>query len=477
MSTVITALKSFEQHLDDTPFTKTQKKVWILSAMGVLLDGFDFFIIGVALPLIAHDFHMNAATKGLVAVAAVAGAFFGALIFGQVADNIGRKGMFLVDIILFVVFSAASAAAWNPASLIAFRFILGIGIGADYPIGVSYIAECVPTRLRGRLIVGAFAFQALGSLLGVLVGLAILKLDPTMNAWRIMLAFGVLPAVVVVLMRDGLPESVRWHLARGNYEKASRAASALLEFPVTLNEKNSPKIEKKLTFSALFKKRYIRRTIFASVPWFLQDISTYGIGIFTPTIMAAMALGGGSNFIAKDVGATDGAAVVDLLLVVGFMLAIVLVRHVSRVALQIAGFLGMALGLLMVGASSLYANGSGGQTGMIFGGFMVFNALMNMGPNATTYLLSGETFPTSIRATGAGFAASMAKLGAVLGTFFFPVLKAEIGIPKLLILLAAACGLAAAVTYGFRVDTRKSLDEQHAESPLAEPAYVEAAAS
>ena len=476
MSSVISTLKSFEQHLDDSPFTKTQRKVWILSAMGVLLDGFDFFIIGVALPLIAHDFHMNAATKGLVAVAAVAGAFFGALVFGQVADNIGRKGMFLVDIILFVVFSAASAAAWNPASLIVFRFILGIGIGADYPIGVSYIAECVPTRLRGRLIVGAFAFQALGSLLGVLVGLAILKLDPSQGAWRVMLAFGVLPAIVVVLMREGLPESVRWHLTRGNYEKASQAASALLEFPVTLNEKNCPKAECKLSFTSLFSKRYIRRTIFASVPWFLQDISTYGIGIFTPTIMAAMALGGGSTFIAKDMGATEGSAAVDLLLVVGFMLAIVLVRHVSRVALQIAGFLGMALGLLMVGASSLFANGSGGQMGMIFGGFMIFNALMNMGPNATTYLLSGETFPTSIRATGAGFAASMAKLGAVIGTFFFPILKAQIGIPKLLVFLAAACGLAAAVTYGFRVDTRASLDEQHSEQPVPQRAYAEAAA-
>lgn len=475
MSTVVAALKSFEQHLDDTPFTKTQRKVWILSAMGVLLDGFDFFIIGVALPLIAHEFHMNAATKGLVAVAAVAGAFFGALVFGQVADNIGRKGMFMVDIILFVVFSAASAAAWNPASLIVFRFILGIGIGADYPIGVSYIAESVPTRLRGRLIVGAFAFQALGSLLGVLVGLAILKADPSMNAWRVMLAFGVLPAVVVVLMRDGLPESVRWHMARGNYEKASRAASALLERQITLNEKNCPKIEHTMSFSSLFKKRYLRRTIFASVPWFLQDISTYGIGIFTPTIMGAMALGGGATFIAKDMGATEGAAAVDLLLIVGFMLAIVLVRHVSRVALQVAGFLGMALGLLIVGASSLYPSGSDGQMGMIFGGFMIFNALMNMGPNATTYLLSGETFPTSIRATGAGFAASMAKLGAVVGTFFFPILKAEIGIPMLLVLLAGASALAAAVTYGFRVETRASLDAQHEEKVLT-PVYAEAAA-
>ena len=265
MSTIISALKSFEQHLDDTPFTRTQRKVWILSAMGVLLDGFDFFIIGVALPLIAHDFHMDAATKGLVAVAAVAGAFLGALVFGQVADRAGRKGMFMVDIILFVVFSAASAAAWNPASLIVFRFFLGVGIGADYPIGVSYIAECVPTRLRGRLIVGAFAFQALGSLLGVLVGLLILKADPTLSAWRLMLAFGVLPAVVVVIMRDGLPESVRWHLARGNYEKASHAASALLEMPITLNAQNSPDVPSGTSFASLFKKSCIRRTIFASV--------------------------------------------------------------------------------------------------------------------------------------------------------------------------------------------------------------------
>ncbi len=474
MSTIISARKSFEQHLDDTPFTKTQRKVWILSAMGVLLDGFDFFIIGVALPLIAHDFHMNAATKGLVAVAAVAGAFFGALVFGQVADRVGRKGMFMVDIILFVIFSAASAAAWNPASLIVFRFFLGVGIGADYPIGVSYIAESVPTRLRGRLIVGAFAFQALGSLLGVLVGLLILKADPTLSAWRFMLAFGVLPAVVVVIMRDGLPESVRWHLARGNYEKASHAASALLEAPITLNAQNSPVVPCGTSFASLFKKDCIRRTIFASVPWFLQDISTYGIGIFTPTIMAAMALGTTSSFIAKDMGATEGAAAVDLLLVVGFMLAIVLVRYLSRVTLQIAGFLGMALGLLMVSASSLFAAASASQMGLIFGGFMVFNLFMNMGPNATTYLLSGETFPTAIRATGAGFAASMAKLGAVLGTFFFPILKAQVGIPALLIGLAAASALAAAVTYGFRVDTRASLDGVPVQQPV--PQYAEAAA-
>ncbi len=459
MATVAASDKSFEQLLVETPFTKTQRKLWVLSAMGILLDGFDFFIIGVALPLIARDFHLDATTKGLVAVSAVAGALVGAFFGGQLADRIGRKGMFVFDLIMFVVFAAASSAAWNAASLILFRFMLGIGIGADYPIGVSYISESVPTRLRGQLVVGAFAFQAIGSLLGVVIGLVILMLHPSIEAWRWMLAIGVVPAVIVVLMRDGLPDSIRWHLAKGNYEQASKSATQLLERPVDLTPANSPKGETGLSFSSLFKPAFIRRTIFASIPWFLQDISTYGIGIFTPTIIGALALGTSTSFIAKDIGATEGAAVVDVLLVVGFMLAIILVRRVSRVSLQIVGFLGMAAGLLLVGAAALPGARGESEMGLIFLGFMIFNALMNMGPNSTTYLLSGETFPTSIRGTGAGFAASMAKLGAVLGTFFFPILKVAIGIPALLASLAFASVLAAVVTYVFRVDTSASLDE------------------
>ena len=111
----------------------------------------------------------------------------------------------------------------------------------------------------------------------------------------------------------------------------------------------------------------------------------------------------------------------------------------------------------MVGYASTPAAGDM-RLVLIFGGFMVFNALMNMGPNSTTYLLSGETFPTSIRATGAGFAASMAKLGAVLGAFFFPILKARVGIPILLAPPGRRSLLAAVVTYVFRIDTSASLD-------------------
>ena len=174
-------------------------------------------------------------------------------------------------------------------------------------------------------------------------------------------------------------------------------------------------------------------------------------------------------------GATEGAAAVDLLLVVGFMLAIVLVRYVSRVALQIVGFLGHGSGPADGGASSLFPAGSDGQMGMIFGGFMVFNCLMNMGPNATTYLLSGETFPTSIRATGAGFRGVDGQVWGGAGNFLFPGPQGADRHSALLIWLAVASALAAAVTYGFRVDTRASLDASMPRT-LGPAEYVEAAA-
>jgi sugar phosphate permease len=91
---------------------------------------------------------------------------------------------------------------------------------------------------------------------------------------------------------------------------------------------------------------------------------------------------------------------------------------------------------------------------LIFSGFLIFNLLMNMGPNATTFLLSGEVFPTSIRASGAGFAAAVSKAGAVLGTFTLPILKQSVGVPNLLIILACCCLLAALITYLLRIETK-----------------------
>ncbi len=171
MTTTATQPLSFEQRLDASPITRVMWLLWALSAGLIALDGFDFFIIGVALPFLQRDFNLGSTQIGAVAVAAIAGSMVGAFTLGPITDKLGRQLMLMVDVGIFVFATAGTALAWDATSLIFFRFLVGVGIGADYPISVSYITENVPSRLRGRMVIGAFTFQAGGALLGAVTGL------------------------------------------------------------------------------------------------------------------------------------------------------------------------------------------------------------------------------------------------------------------------------------------------------------------
>jgi len=462
---------SFEQRLDNSRLTRTMWLLWLLSAGLIALDGFDFFIIGVAIPFLQRDFGLDATTVGAVATAAVVGALVGSLTLGPLTDRVGRQRMLIVDVIIFVIATAGTALAWNAASLIVFRFWVGVGIGADYPISVAYITENVPARLRGRMVIGAFTFQAVGALLGALTGLVTIHLfrvvypdpDPMaiQYAWRWMLGVGVGLALLVAIARLSFSlESPRYYINRGEYAQASAAATQLLATPMTITAAmEPPKSQEQPTYGVLFNQHHRRSTLLASLPWFLQDIATYGVGIFTPVIIAMLALGEETDFLVREMGAAKGAALVDLFLILGFICALVLVDKLGRIRLQIVGFLGMAVGLSILAAADSFTAGSQSEIALVLLGFVVFNLMMNAGPNATTFLLSGEVFPTAIRATGAGFAAAFAKAGAVIGTFLLPILQTSWGVPQMLISLAMCCILAAAITASFRIETMgKSLE-------------------
>ena len=457
--------QSFEQRLDNAGITRAMGLLWVLSAGLIALDGFDFFVIGVALPFLKRDFSLDAITVGAVATAAVVGSLVGSLTLGPITDRVGRKPMLIVDVVLFVVATTGTALAWDAVSLIVFRFLVGVAIGADYPISVAYITENVPARYRGRLVIGAFTFQAVGAMVGALTGVAILSLfqviypnpEPmaVQYAWRWMLGVGVILAVIVAAVRLGVQlESPRYHISRGEYAEASEAASQLLGEAIVITAKDEPPPEiEPVALATLFTPTHRRSTLLASLPWFLQDIATYGIGIFTPVIIAKLAFSTETDFLVREMNAAKGSALVDVFLIIGFLGAVALVDRWGRMRLQILGFIGMAIGLLLLAASGLVTTGSGAETGLVLAGFLVFNLMMNAGPNATTFLLSGEVFPTHLRATGAGFAASFAKAGAVLGTFVLPVLAKAWGLPPLLVGLAAICGLAALLTHRFRIET------------------------
>ncbi len=451
----------FQSELDKSALTRPMWMLWILSAGLIALDGFDFFIIGVAMPFIQRDFGLNAGWVGAIATAALVGALIGSLTLGPITDQVGRQRMLVIDIGLFIVASLGTAFAWNAESLLFFRFLVGVGIGADYPISVSYITENIPARLRGRMVIGAFSFQSVGALLGALVGWLTIWIfqqsAPELAityAWRWMLGVGVALSVLVGGLRLlFLLESPSYYLAKGDYEAASKAASELLEKDILLKPKavaegveiTSDKLEKSLGYRDLFSSTYIRQTALASVPWFLQDIATYGIGIFTPTIIATLAFAEEGNLLTQEMASARGAAVVNVFLVVGFAIAILAINRIGRISLQIIGFIGMATGLCLLSAS-----GSNTQIGLLFAGFILFNITMNLGPNSTTFLLSGEVFPPAIRASGAGLAGAIAKSGAVLGALGLPILQETIGISHLLRLLAGICLLAAAATFALR---------------------------
>ena len=206
----------------------------------------------------------------------------------------------------------------------------------------------------------------------------------------------------------------------------------------------------------MFQGATRRATILASVPWFLQDLSTYGIGIFMPMILAAAFNADDSPRNATAVlqeallGAR-GTALVDVGFLVGIAMAILLADRWGRIPLQILGFIGCALGLLIATVGS---RGSSLNLPFVVFGFFLFQFMTNLGPNSQTYLLSGELFPVGLRGLGAGFAAASGKVGAVITAFLFPGLLRQLGSDRLLPLLAFTSLLGALITWRFRIETR-----------------------
>jgi putative MFS transporter len=201
----------------------------------------------------------------------------------------------------------------------------------------------------------------------------------------------------------------------------------------------------------LFQREYISRTVLVSVPWFLMDIATYGIGLFTPVILGAIHLSGhpGKPVVA-DLYDARGSALIDLFLLVGFLLSLWAVPKFGRIRMQMIGFGGMAAGMLILLVSTKLVGGAPQHVSLVFIGFTLFNLLMNAGPNATTFTLPPELFPTRLRASAGGFAAGFAKLGATLGVFVLPIIKSSFGVPAVLGLMAcvSVAGLLVTVIFG-----------------------------
>ena len=452
-------------HLAGPPLSGMQWLVWALATAGKFFEGLIVFMGGIALPLVAEQFAMTSTDKGLVTAATLAGILIGALALGGLADRFGRKPVFIGEMVLLAVALVGAAFSTGTIPLVTALFVIGLALGADYPTAHLVISESIPAAVRGRLVLGAFSFQAVGAVLGTAIAAVVLSSDPNLNAWRIFYLLPVVPVSLVVWGRLFLPESSHWLVSQGKMDKAEKQLRKLLGRNdvelLALEIAEEGRIQRSSDWRSLFRGKLQRATILASVPWFLQDISTYGIGIFTPVIIAA-AFGATAKehtvaaVIHNDLLGARGTALVDLGFLVGIACAIALADRWGRIPLQIVGFVGCAVGLMLAAAGNL-----GGQSNLpvIVAGFVLFQFMTNLGPNAQTYLLAGEVFPTPVRGLGAGLAAAIGKVGAVLTAFLFPILLADWGTERLLPLLAITSLLGAAITWIYRIETTgKTMD-------------------
>lgn len=470
--------KTIQQYIDETPLwsdgtpaprppmTPMQWWIWSLATAGKFFEGLVVFLTGVALPLIVQEFGVGAFEKGLLSAATVFGILVGATALGHLTDRIGRKQMFIAEMALFTVCLVLVSLAPNLAILVTALFGMGLALGCDYPTGHMVLSESIPSVVRGRLVLSAFGFQAVGALTATALGYGILRERQSIGDWRLMFASAILPATLVTIGRFFIPQSSHWLASTGRTKEAEAAVQQLLRreppYPREIRLATAGESDRAMSWWALCKRlfqgRYRRATILAAVPWFLQDLSTYGIGIFTPTILA-VAIGGTigaprnlADMIHNDMLAAKGAALIDAFLILGIVAAVVLVDRVGRIRLQVTGFIGCAIGLLVAASAARFDQPV--RIALIFAGFMLFNFMSNLGPNAMTYLIAGEVFPTRMRGLGAGFAASFAKIGAVLTAFLFPILLHQMGTARLLVALVATCVLGAVVTARFAIETK-----------------------
>ncbi len=412
------------------------------------------------MPLIIAEFRLTPDVVGLIGASLVFGAVFGAGLGGPVADRLGRKKLMLADMIIIGTGAATSALANGFPQLFIGQLLVGVGVGIDFPASSSYVSEVLPKRSRARMMVATIACQSVGMLLAAVIALVLLKNVHSAQIWRLFLVTEAVIAFLFFLLRLSEPDSPHWLMTRGRFAEAAQAflrimpeqREAVLQITSDSGDPsaaNSVLPPKSPGIAILFSRAYRARTVLVAVPWFLMDIATYGVGLFTPIILGAIdASAKGVGVTGHDFADARGSGAIDLFLLFGFLVGIWAVPRFGRIRMQAIGFAGMAFGmlLLMIAVRQSNSPAGAGHIPLVFAGFILFNLLMNAGPNSTTFTLAPILFPTQLRGTASGFASGVAKIGATLGVFVLPILKAKFGVPAVLGMMAVVSVLGLVVT-------------------------------
>ena len=432
--------------LDDSKATRFQYKVMFVSGMGFFCDAYDLFIIGIVVALLKTQWHLSTGQVALLSSLTLVASALGAVVFGRIADKFGRKRIYGYEVIVLAIGAIASACSPNLTCLLISRIVLGIGIGGDYPVSATIMSEYSGKRSRGRMVGLVFAMQGAGLVAGPLLASALLLAHvPNAVTWRLLLAFGAVPALLVFSWRRKIHETPRFSEAQGNEKAVSAAIKNAVEVSPASPPSETGAIQVNPESDAvhgmgdlLKNKRLLVWLLGTASTWALLDFAYYGNTISSPEVLKLVNPNGTlvENTLVQ-------LAIFVVFALPGYWLAVRYLDRLGRKSIQLIGFFMMAVVFLLIGlvpAATTVAI----PFVLLFGLSYFFS---EFGPNTTTFVFPSEIFPVRVRTTADGISAAAGKFGGFLGAFIFPIfLASTLGLRGTEVITGAVCVVGFIVT-------------------------------
>jgi MFS transporter, putative metabolite:H+ symporter len=379
---------------------------------GYFFTFYDIADIGFALPQIQDQFGLTGNESTFLALAiGLIGYAVGSLLIGALADRFGRFRLLIVTIVLTAIGSFGDAASQSLIMLVVFRFVTGMGVGADLNLVSTYIGEMAPARLRGRISVLTFLVGIIGQAVTPLIALALI---PSLhNGWRWLFIIGGIIAVIALVARFELPESPRWLALHGHVDEADELVGEMearaRERGQTLAEPDPSEVDTRsgFPFAALLRPPYLGRVVVFLAMWFFWYIGNYGFLGDAADLFKDQGLSAGTSYLA--IGAV-GYPVGALVMIWGID------RFERKLLLPASGFVWL-IGMILIGAAS-------GEAVLIAGAFLASTALGMFLQAGYTY--TAESFPTRARATGFALCDGLGHGGGALGGLILPTIVSDL---------------------------------------------------
>ncbi len=410
--------------IDNSPMLAFHWRLLFQSAGGPFLDGWLLSIIGVALIGMTPALHLSGTDLSAAGAAALIGIFIGGLVFGRVTDVIGRQLMYTIDLVALVVCSVLCAFVTAPWQIIVLRFVIGIAIGADYPIATSLLAEWLPVRKRAAMLGSLVVAWFTGATVATLLGFVMIQYLGE-SSWRWMLASSGVPGAIILLMRFGTPESPRWLISKGRIDEAREVVRRVFGPDADVQSIRAEEVVKRerAGFALLLRGEYLRRTVFCGVFYLCAVTPVFAIYTFGPVILRSFGMADGNI-------SNVGYALISVLFLVGCLPALRLSETTGRRPLLLWSFVFMIVPFVALGLAPR------APVGMIIFWFCLY-AVASGGPNILEWSYPNELFPTEIRATAMGLVTAMSRIGAALGTFLLPISLEHYGDGPTMLMVAA----------------------------------------